>query len=130
MIKISDLKVGDYVIAGFDGKSSRGEVIDINREDGQAEVRTGEQEFWYGPEDLEPIPLDEKELLLLGFERQEMEDGVVKYLKGPFRVLVENGDFSHLTAWYREDRRHWNQPLMVHELQNHYLQMTKVGLLA
>jgi hypothetical protein len=30
--------------------------------------------------------------------------------------------------WYREDRRHFNVPLSVHELQNLHLDMTKVHL--
>jgi hypothetical protein len=58
----------------------------------------------------------------------DTEDGV-KYMKGPFRVLVHNPEkFSNMEVWYREDRRHFDLPLYVHELQNHYLQMTKVPL--
>jgi hypothetical protein len=30
--------------------------------------------------------------------------------------------------WYREDRRHIVQPLSVHQLQNHFHQMTKIDL--
>ncbi len=42
--------------------------------------------------------------------------------------LPVKGDFSKLDIWYREDRRHLNNPIAVHELQNHYNQMTKVAL--
>ncbi|HYO21754.1 MAG TPA: hypothetical protein VER36_05075 [Flavisolibacter sp.] len=64
----------------------------------------------------------------LGFEKQEADNGV-KYLKGPFRIFApQNGNFSNLEVWYREDRRHFHKPLYVHELQNHHLDMTKVPL--
>jgi len=37
-------------------------------------------------------------------------------------------DFSKIEMWWREDRRHFSFPLGVHELQNLYLDMTKVHL--
>jgi hypothetical protein len=37
-------------------------------------------------------------------------------------------DFSHIEIWWREDHRNLHQHLHVHELQNHYYQMTKVEL--
>jgi hypothetical protein len=64
----------------------------------------------------------------LCFEREVTEDGV-KYKKGPFRVLIHDpGNSTNLEVWYREDRRHFDHPLYVHELQNHHLDMTKVPL--
>ena len=58
-----------------------------------------------------------------------MEDGSVKYLKGSFRLVTPNkGDFSHIEMWYREDRRHNPDVHFIHQLQNHYLDMTKVHL--
>ena len=58
-----------------------------------------------------------------------MPDGTIKYMYGPFRILIsEKGNFSHFEMWYREDRRHITEPIFVHELQNHYHQMTKVDL--
>jgi hypothetical protein len=87
------------------------------------------QDFWFSPDQLYPIPLDEQQLEKLYFERQEQPDGSVKFLKGPFRILLSRkGDFSHFEMWYREDRRHISQPINVHNLQNHYRQMTKVEL--
>ncbi len=77
---------------------------------------------------IAPIPLTEKELFMLGFEKIDTEDGS-KYMKGPFRILVHDpGNYTNLDIWYREDRRHFNHPIYVHDLQNLHMQMTKVPL--
>jgi hypothetical protein len=129
MIKITDLKFGDIVSAEYEGQQLEGVVTDINREDREVCVETSVQEFWYKPDHLYPIPLNEEQLLRLGFTRQENGDGTVKYMKGSFRVLLpRKDDFSAMEIWWREDHRYLNQPISVHELQNHYLQMTKVEL--
>ena len=129
MIRLQDLKVGDIVMAEFEGQMREGIVTDINKENKEVAVETDVQEFWFTSDHLYPIPLSEEQLLKLGFEKQESEDGMVKYLKGSFRILLpEKGDFSNLEIWWREDRRHLTHPISVHELQNHYLQMTKVEL--
>jgi hypothetical protein len=129
MIKFHELKVGDIVLAEYDGQRSEGEVIELNGEDKEVCVQTEVQNFWYTPDQLFPIPLDEAQLLKFHFERQELDGGRVKYLKGPFRILLSSKwNFSAFEMWYREDRRHMNNPLTVHELQNHYYDMTKVHL--
>jgi hypothetical protein len=129
MIKLHELKIGDIVMAEYEGQRSEGEVIEFNREDGEICVRTVVQDFWYVPDQLYPILLNEEQLFKFGFEKQEMEGGKVKYLRGPFRILLsQNGNFSNFEMWYREDRRHITRELTVHELQNHYRQMTKVEL--
>jgi len=130
MIKLSDIKNGDVVLAEFEGQKLEGIVTDINREDKEVCVETSVQEFWYTPDHLYPIPLSDEQLLKLGFTKNENGDGSVKYMKGSFRVLVpQKDDFSNMEIWWREDHRYLNQPLNVHELQNHYLQMTKVELM-
>jgi hypothetical protein len=129
MIKLHELKVGDIVVAEYEGQRSEGEVIEFNREDGEICVRTAVQDFWYTPDQLYPIPLTDEQLVKFAFEKQEIEGGNIKYLRGPFRILLsQNGNFSNFEMWYREDRRHITRELMVHELQNHYRQMTKVEL--
>jgi len=129
MIKFHELRIGDIVLAEFEGQRSEGEVIELNGEDREVCVQTSVQDFWYQPEHLYPIPLDEDQLKKFSFERQDFGDGEVKYLRGPFRILLPaNGGFSHFEMWYREDRRRIMQSISVHELQNHYLQMTKVHL--
>jgi hypothetical protein len=130
MIQFHELRNGDIVLVEFEGQRKEGEAIGLDGAEKMANVRVGEQdEFWYEPKDLFPIPLDEGQLMKLGFESQVLEDGQVKYMRGPFRILLaKRGDFSHFEMWYREDRRHITQPLAVHQLQNHYHQMTKVDL--
>ena len=129
MIKISDIKVGDIVAAEYEGQMKRGVVTDINHEDKEVCVETDVQDFWYEPDHLYPIALNEEQLLNLGFMKADNENGSVKYMKGAFRVLVpRKGDFSNIEIWWREDHRYLTHSISVHELQNHYLQMTKVGL--
>lgn len=128
MIKINELKAGDIVMVMEEGTEREGVVTDVQHDQNLVCVDNGVQEFWYSPADILSIPLSEEQLLKLGFTRQDTEDGV-KYIRGPFRILLhKDGDFSNMEMWYREDRRHFNMPLTVHELQNRYLQMTKVPL--
>jgi hypothetical protein len=129
MVKISDLKEGDIVHVLHEGEERLGTVVDVTREDNMACIDNGIQDFWYAPEDIVPIPLTETHLMqTLGFEREQTPDGI-KYKKGPFRILVHDpGNYTNVDLWYREDRRHFNHPLYLHELQNHHLQMTKVPL--
>jgi hypothetical protein len=129
MIKFQELKPGDLVMAEFEGERVHGVVKRLNREDKEVCVETDVQEFWFTPGHLYAIPLDEAQLLKLGFVRQENEDGTIKYMKDSFRLLIpKKGDFTNFEIWWREDRRHIHHPIFVHELQNHYYQMTKVEL--
>ena len=129
MIKFHELRAGDYVIANNDGDRKRGEVTRLNGDDKQAEVNTGAQSFWYETEQLFPLPITEEELLKLKFHRHVNDDGTIKYMKGAFRMLVpKEGDFSRMEIWYRDEKRHMLHPIAVHQLQNHYLEMTKVHL--
>ena len=128
MIRFNELKPGDLVIAEYDGEKWEGVVKELNREDKEVCVETSVQEFWFTPEHLYPIPLSEAQLQKLGFTKTENGNGV-KYMKDSFRILVPNKDsFSEIEIWWREDRRHLTHHLSVHELQNHYYQMTKVEL--
>jgi hypothetical protein len=129
MIKFNEIKVGDYLIADNDGDRRQGEVTNLNNNEKQVCVNTGTQDFWYETEQLSPIALDESQLINLKFQKQENEDGSVKYMKGAFRMLVPTkGDFSKFEIWYRDERRHIVQPLSLHQLQNHFYDMTKVHL--
>ena len=128
MLKLGELKSGDIVLLNDEGLEREGTVVRVSHENRQALVDNGVQEFWYDLADIHPIPLDENQLLKLGFEK-EMVNGEVKYKKGSFRLLAHNpGDFSHIEMWWREDRRHFDFPLSVHDLQNLHLDMTKVPL--
>lgn len=129
MIKFQEIKVGDYLIADNDGDKMQGEVTGLNYDEKQVCVNTGAQDFWYETEQLSPIPLSEDQLIRLRFHRQENEDGSVKYMKGAFRMMIPpGGDLSRFDIWYRDEKRHIMQPLNVHQLQNHFYEMTKVHL--
>jgi len=129
MIKFNELKVGDYVMAEYDGQQKEGEVIQLNGDEKQVCIQSGDQDFWFETSHLYPITLDEAQLYRLGFTKQENEDGSVKYMKGAFRVLLHSPNtFNEFEIWYREDRRHIGKTIYVHEFQNHYLEMTKIHL--
>jgi hypothetical protein len=129
MIKFNEIKVGDYLIADNEGDKKQGEVTDLNHNEKQVCVNTGAQDFWYETEQLSPIPLDDDQLTKLKFQKQENGDGTVKYLKGAFRMMLPaKNDFSHFEIWYRDERRHIMQAISLHQLQNHFYEMTKVHL--
>lgn len=130
MIKLKNLQEGDHVVVTYEGQQKEGIVRGLHRDDeNEICVETDVQEFWFKPEDLTGIPLDEAELLKFGFLREVQENGFVKYLKGPFRILTSiQGNFSQFEIWYREDHRKLTSPIFVHELQHHYHDMTKVHL--
>lgn len=129
MIKFSELKVGDYVMSEYEGRVVKGEITELQRDQKMACVNDGVQDFWFDQAHLQPIPLDEEQLLRLKFAKQVNEDGSVKYMKGAFRILLHaEGKFTDFEIWYREDRRHIIDIISLHDLQNHYLEMTKVHL--
>ena len=129
MIKFQDIKVGDYLMADNDGDSLEGEVINLNGDEKQVCVNTGTQEFWFETEQLQGIPLDDAQLEKLKFTKQINLDGTIKYMKGAFRMMLTAKDnFLTTEIWYRDEKRHITQPLSVHQLQNHYYEMTKVHL--
>ncbi len=129
MIIFQELKTRDYVLAEYDGKITQGEVTNFNRDEKEICVNNGVQDFWFKAEQLNPLPLDDEQLTKLNFQREQNEDGSVKYLKGAFRILLPSAnDFSRFEIWYRDEKRQVMQPIGVHTLQNHYLEMTKVHL--
>src|SRR5690606_2909416 len=112
MIKFNELQVGDLVMAEYEGQRWEGIVTDLNREDKEVSVQTDVQQFWFTPEHLYPILLNEEYLFKLGFTKEILSDGKFKYLKEAFRMIVpDNGKFSPLEIWYREDHRLLANPL-------------------
>lgn len=129
MLKIGELKAGDFIKVMDEGIEREGAVVEISHEEHQALVDNGVQEIWYSPEEMFSIPLDEEQLLKLGFQKQDLNGEGIKYSKGAFRIVtLKAGDFSNIEMWYREDRRHFNTPIGVHQLQNLHMSMTKVPL--
>ena len=129
MIKFNELKIGDYVVAEYEGKTWPGQVTDLNSTDQQVCVETEVDAIWFEPEHLFPIPITDQSLLQLNFVKETLPDGFIKYKKGPFRIVTPSeSDFSSFEIWYREDIRKNPDIHYIHQLQNNYLQMTKVHL--
>jgi hypothetical protein len=129
MLKFQEIKTGDYVFADNDGDKKRGEVTNLNNDEKQVCVDTGAQEFWYEMDQLSALPITDEELTNLKFHKQVNEDGTVKYSKGAFRMLIPSqNDFSKMEIWYRDEKRHITNAISVHNLQNHFYDMTKVHL--
>lgn len=129
MINFNELQIGDYVIAEYEGTMSEGEVMNLNHDEKQVCVQTEVQAFYYEPQHVFPIVLNDEQLKRLNFTKEVMDDGSIKYKKGSFRIAIPSeGDFSGMEMWYREDRRHNPNVHYVHQLQNQYLQMTKIHL--
>jgi len=129
MIKFNEIKMGDFLMGEFEGKMWEGEVINLNGDEKQVFLATEVQDFWFETEDLYPIPVNDDSLRRLSFLREDMPDGSVKYKKGSFRMLIPKpDDFSRMDIWYRDDKRINPDIHYIHQLQNHYLQMTKVHL--
>src|ERR1700730_3496911 len=92
MIRFQDIKEGDIIQADFGGQRFDGVVTELNMEDKQVCVHNGEQDAWFEPKHLYPIPVDDQQLQKLGFEKQVNGDKSVKYLRGPFRILIPGSD--------------------------------------
>ena len=129
MIQFNEIKVCDYLIADNAGDKKQGEVTDLNHNEKQVCINNGVQDFWYETVQLSAIPLDDTQLKKLKFNKEVNADGTIKYMKGAFRMmLLANNDFSKFEIWYRDEHRHIIHPIFVHQLQNHYYDMTKVYL--
>lgn len=129
MVKYNDLRRGNYVLAGSNGNLWRGTVVDFNKAEKQVGVFNGVQMFYFAPKDLHAIPLDEETLLKMNFQKSPNDDGSVKYLKGAFRIQTPKQDgFSRFEIWYRDETRIVLNPISLHNLQNHYEDLTKVVL--
>ena len=129
MIKFNELKQGVHVIANFEGDLKRGEVKEIKNTEKQVCVKIGESSYWFSPENVFSIGIDDDELRQLRFTKQTTEEGNVKYMKGAFRMLIpKEGDFTRMEIWYRDEQRHVTEQIPLHTLQNHYYEMTKMHL--
>lgn len=130
MIKFRELRPGNRVMVNNEGNWIRGMVTAVNADDGgQIGIETGVQKAWYEMEEVKPIPLSDEELLELGFEKEVMESGNVKYKFGPFRVLTgPTKQFTDFLMWYREEKSHITYPMTVHQFQNRYEEMVKIPL--
>lgn len=129
MIKIQDLRVGDTVVAQYDGVLKQGTVTNLNHDEKQISVVTDEQEFWYDQQDLFPISLGDEQLSKLKFVRNDTVKQGAQYERGPFiiRFYVKDGE-KHADLQYRDEIRELKGDLNVNTLQNHYAAMTNFHL--
>jgi hypothetical protein len=132
MIHLHDVKAGDTVLVEYEGTMVEGHVLEVNREDKQVCVQTGEQEFWYDLKDLYSIPLNEEQLLRLKFRKDEISaigNGNV-YVRGPFSVKLYETENGHPATRldYRDEHRDIRDAITVNQLQNHYHEMTNFHL--
>lgn len=130
MINLHDVKAGDTVLVDYEGNTVEGQVLEVNREDKQVCVQTGEQEFWYDLDTLYSIPLNEDQLLKLKFKKEDTVGNTRVYVRGPFSVkLYELGDGHPATRLdYRDEHREIKESITVNQLQNHYHEMTNFHL--
>lgn len=129
MINFNELKVGDYVICSNDGDPRRGKVTNLNNDEKQVCIDNGSQEFWYELNQLSGISITDEELAGFKFHKETLNDGTIKYSKGAFRMLIAApNNFNKMEIWYRDETRHIINPIQLHELQNHFFEMTKVHL--
>lgn len=132
MISLHDVKTGDTVLVEYEGNKIEGHVLEVNREDKQVCVQTGEQEFWYELKDLYPLPLNEEQLLKLKFKQDESlsnGSGARVYVRGPFSVkLYELDGHEAIRLDYRDEHREIKSSITVNQLQNHYQEMTNFHL--
>lgn len=129
MIKFNEIKKGDFFIASNEGDKHNVEVIAKDIFTRQIGVDENESTYWYKYEELTAIPITDRVMRDLKFSKFHNADGSVKYAKGAFRLMIQKqNDFSRMELWYREEKRHIYKPIQLHELQNHFLSMTKVYL--
>lgn len=121
--------MGDYLMGEYAGKEWEGEVNNLNSDEKQVCLTTEVQDFWFETENLYPIPISDQALMNLNFTKEDMPDGSVKYKKESFRMLIAKpNDFTRMDIWYRDDKRINPAIQYVHQLQNQFLQMTKIHL--
>lgn len=79
MLKFNELKLGDFVMAEYDGQLKEGEIVDVDNIDKSVCSNNGRPKFWYDSKHLMPVVLNEAQLFKLGFQKDTNGDGSVKY---------------------------------------------------
>ena len=129
MLKLTELKSGDIVLADFEGQLRVGDVLDVSYGDKKALVAHDESEFWYDLNNIYAVPLEDGILSELGFAKSNGNPNASVYQRGPFTLeWVNNGEDAHSLLHYRDETRHVHNLKYLHELQNHYKGMTNFEL--
>jgi hypothetical protein len=125
MIKLTEVKEGDIVIADFEGQKRVGDVLEVSKGDKKALVAHGENEFWYDMTHIYAVPLEPEILAELGFKRTDDQSNGLSYARGPFTlqyITTEKDTYNLLH--YRDETRHVHNMQYLHQLQHHYKGMT------
>jgi hypothetical protein len=129
MIKLTEVKEGDIVIADFEGQKRVGDVLEVSRGDKKALVAHGENEFWYDMTHIYAVPLEPGILAELGFKKAEDQSNGLSYERGPFTLLYINTEKDiYNLLHYRDETRHVHNMQYLHQLQHHYKGMTNFEL--
>lgn len=124
MIRLTEVKEGDIVIADFEGQKRVGDVLEVSRGDKKALVAHGENEFWYDMAHIYAVPLEPEILDELGFRKVDSINGL-SYERGPFTLQYVTTDTENYNLLhYRDETRHVHNMQYLHQLQHHYKAMT------
>jgi hypothetical protein len=125
MMRLTEVKAGDIVVADFEGQKRVGDVLEVSRGDKKALVAHGENEFWYNMTDLYAVPLDGEILTELGFAKVDNPTNGMSYERGPFTLQYVHTDVDvYNLLHYRDETRHVHNMQYLHQLQHHYKAMT------
>src|SRR2546425_901472 len=89
MVKFTEVKIGDYVMAEYEGQLREGVVTRLNGDEKQICVETDVQDFWYEPQHVYPIPINDESLLKLNFIKEETTEN--KILQAAKKVFITKG---------------------------------------
>jgi hypothetical protein len=123
MIQLHEIKVGDFVRAEYDGQLWEGTVSIINNNDNLICVATSVKEFWFIPEQLYPIPLNEENLLKLHFDKEVNDDGSIKFWKDGLQLIAYTNNFAHIDLWYLNQKKQIDNVRYLHQLQNQFMEI-------
>lgn len=129
MIPLQQISLGNWIQVNLDGQLLAGKVSrkSVERIGVAVEAELG----WFFPDDVFPIPLTEEWLYYFDFKDSvdpELNGTGKAYTHGPFLLHYpdkENEGRIVLSCHGVHDKV-LKKPLSVHELQNHYHEMTKV----
>lgn len=129
MIPINEVSLGNWVQINLDGQLLVGKVErkSVERIGVASEAELG----WYFPDDVYPIPLNEEWLYFLQFKDSadpELNGYGRAYTHGPFLLHYpdKNNDAYAVLSCHGVHNQEIKRRMSVHDLQNHYHEMTKV----
>lgn len=129
MIPMHEVSLGNWLQINLDGQLLVGRVERKSVE--RIGVATEAELGWYFPQEVFAIPLTEDWLYYFNFQDStdsELNGSGRAYTHGPFLLhYPDKGNNAHIIlSCHGVHDEEFHKPLFVHELQNHYHEMTKV----